>query len=119
MQGHDSGEENEDSTECWYWVKAMYKGVRLAAVRRKHVWQTIVFLIRGPLNYEVSAPAAVKSKAEEMAREKEHEYEATGGHTVRWVFQHINAVAPLVDDEIGEGTEVYWEFYEKVDKKPA
>jgi hypothetical protein len=48
-------------------------------------------------------------------RQKEHPYEATGGHMIRWVLQHVEASAQLVDDEIGEGTEVRWGFYEKVD----
>src|SRR4029079_9328817 len=89
----------------------------LGAARRRHVWETNVFLIRGPRVCEITIPAAVKNKAEGMARAKELEYEASGGHTVRWVYQYVSAMAPLVDDEIVEGTEVYWEFYTKADKQ--
>jgi hypothetical protein len=118
MQREDSSEQNEDPIERWYWVKATYKGVHVGAARRRHLWQTIVFLIRGVRSYELPHPASVWRKADEVARQKEHQYEASDGHTVRWVLQHVEAMAPLVDDAIGEGTEVYWEFYEKVDKKP-
>jgi hypothetical protein len=119
MECQDGSNDREHPAECWYWVKASFKAVHVGAVRRRHLWQTIVFLIRGPRNYEVTPPASVKRKAEQVAKQKEHEYEAVGGHTVRWVFQHINAIAPLVDNEIGEGAEVYWEFYVRVDKEPT
>lgn len=119
MECQDGSNDNEYPAECWYWVKAAYKGVHVGAVRRRHLWETTVFLIRGPRNSEVTPPDLVKGKAERVAKQKEHEYEAVGGHVVRWVFQQVDAIAPLVDDEIGDGTEVYWEYFERVDKVPT
>jgi hypothetical protein len=100
----------------WYWVEATFKAIHLGVVRRKHLWQRIVFLIRGPETDELSAPPSVWSKAEEVARRKEHQYEVAGGHTVRWVLQQVNEVRQLLDEEIIDGTEVHWEFFERVDK---
>jgi hypothetical protein len=116
MQCTENREESPGSILRWYWVKATYKAVHLGKARRRHLWQRIVFLIRAPETDDLSPPPTVWSKAEEVARRKEHEYKAVGGETVRWVVQQIDDVRQLLDEEIIEGTEVYWEFFERVDQ---
>jgi hypothetical protein len=56
-------------------------------------------------------------QAEELAREKEHEYEVEVGGTCRWVFQQIEAVIQLGEIEFTDGVEVFWEFFERVDRR--
>jgi hypothetical protein len=57
-----------------------------------------------------------RALANEVAREKEIECD-TATHRVRWVFQQIEDVQCLHDSEFENGTEVYWEFFERVDKR--
>ena len=95
----------------WYWVSATYKAVHGGVSRRRHLWERTVFLIRAADDTEAA------TTAENVARQKEHEYEAAGGDTVRWTFQEIEAIQPLFDERVGEGTEVYWELFERVDKR--
>lgn len=48
----------------------------------------------------------------------EQEYEAAAGNTVRWEFQSIEMILELFDAELADGSEVCWEFFERVDKRP-
>jgi hypothetical protein len=93
----------------WYWVAATYKSVHIGVSRKRHVWQRIVFLIRA-LDEDEAAIIA-----HQVALAKEHEYLVDGGDTLRWVFQEIEEIHGVFDREIGQGTEVYWEFFERVD----
>lgn len=80
--------------------------------RRRHLWERLVFLVRARTDEEARA------RAEALARVKEHEYIAAAGNPVRWTFQGVEEVQPLHDRDIMEGTEVYWEFVERVDAAP-
>lgn len=97
----------------WYWVSATYKAVHAGVARRRHLWERTVFLVRA------GDDAQAKVAAAEVARGKEHEYIAAGGDTVRWVLQEVEDVQPLFDADIGPGTEVYWTFFERVDRPEA
>jgi len=93
----------------WYWVSATYKAVDPDKPRKRHLWERTAFLIRA------DDGEAARSRAQQVAKDKEHEYQAKGG-TVRWVLQDIEDIQSLHDAEIGDGTEVYWQFFERVDK---
>jgi hypothetical protein len=93
----------------WYWVSALYKAVHLGTSRKRHLWERTVFLIRA------AGEADAACIAKEQARAKEQEYVAAGGDTIRWVFQEVEQIHELFDREMGQGTEVYWEFFERVD----
>ena len=41
-------EEGQDGEQSWYFVRATYKAVHLGRVRRRHLWERTVFLIRAP-----------------------------------------------------------------------
>jgi hypothetical protein len=110
-------EVSPDGEQSWYFVRATYKAVHLGRVRRRHLWERTVFLIRALGNDGLVPHEMAVLRANEVAREKEHEYEVEGGDTVRWVFQQIEDIQPLVDEPFGDGTEVYWEFFERVDRK--
>jgi hypothetical protein len=109
--------EGPSSEQSWYFVKATYKAVHLGRPRRRHLWERVIFLIRAPQADGLTPHGMALLRAEEVAREKEHEYEAAGGDTVRWVFQQIEEVKQLIDDEFVDGVEVYWQFFTRVDKK--
>jgi hypothetical protein len=113
------GQTSQRGEQRWYWVKAAYKAVRLGAPRRRHLWETTVFLIQAAEGSDERDPVLLREKAERIARSKECEYLAAGGDTVRWTFQGIEDIQCLVDVATEDGAEVYWEFFERVDRKPA
>ena len=51
-----------------------------------------------------------------QAEQKQHSYVSATGSSVRWVFQEIEELQPLHSEEFTDGTEVYWKFFERVDK---
>jgi len=102
---------NTDPTEeQWFWAAALFKAVHPDRPRKRHLWERTVFLVRA-----VDETKA-RERAREVALEKEHEYVAGGGERLRWTFQELEAVNSLHDAELGEGTEVYWQFFERVDR---
>jgi hypothetical protein len=98
---------------AWYCAKTTYKSVDVGVVRKRHLWERKFILIQGPRNLN---PASLVPLVESIAREKEHEYTAISGNQVRWVFQEVEEIKELDDPVIKEGSEVYWEFFERVDK---
>lgn len=99
------------STYKWYWVAAIYKSELVGISRKRHLWERTVFLIQVP---DTSDAAKV---AKEVAQSKQHEYLNDKQELVRWVFQGIEDVQSLSDDNIKQGTEVYWKFFERIDRK--
>lgn len=94
----------------WYSISTTYKSIHVDVPRKRHLWEHLVFLVRAPNE------ASAKKVALQVAEEKQHEYLASRGDVVRWVFQDVESIQEILDDEIHQGTEVFWEFYEKVDK---
>jgi hypothetical protein len=101
---------NGDRACSWYWVAATYKAVHSKVARKRHLWQRIVFLIQA----ESEADAA--TIAGQVARDKEHDYLVEGGDTVRWTLKEVEEIRELFDRNIQQGTEVYWEFFTRVDR---
>lgn len=56
-------------------------------------------------------------KALAIAKSKEQEYISATNELVRWTLQEIESVLELIDQDIEDGTEVYWELKQRVDKK--
>jgi hypothetical protein len=100
----------------WYWVAATYKAVHVGVPRKRHLWERTVFLLRAPADCD---RVFLWEKAERVARTKEREYVGGTGDTIRWTFQEIEAIHSLFDRDLDDGTEVYWELFHRVDKKPA
>jgi hypothetical protein len=99
-----------DSDLEWYWVAATYKAVHLGRVRRRHLWERTVFLIRAASAEEATVIA------QRVACDKEHEYLAVKGDTVRWVLQEVEDIQPLHDQVFEDGTEVFWQFFDRIDR---
>jgi hypothetical protein len=65
------------------------------------VWEQQVILIQS------ATEADAKIRAEQIGKEKEHEYISATGDRVRWVFRHVESVFQLFDEQLKSGTEVY------------
>lgn len=102
-----------DGSQQWYWVRALYKALLPERPRRKHLWESTVFLVRGSSESEASRKAAA------LARSKEQEYIGGCGDRVQWVLVGIEEMQPIMDDELKDGTEVYWRHFHKFDEKPG
>lgn len=99
-----------DSKATWYGIVATYKAKHAGVTRKRHLRERLTFVVRA-----ADADEA-RIVAESVARDKEHEYVAAGGDTVRWEFREIEDIVSILDEEFRDGTEVYWQFFEKVDK---
>jgi len=50
---------------------------------------------------------SAEAKAEVLARSKEHSYANAEGETVHWTFSRIERLREVMDDQLGDGTEVW------------
>jgi hypothetical protein len=97
----------------WFYVAADYKSVHIGKSRKRHLWERRVFVFR-------ARPEEAADRAARIAKQNEHEYISATGDRVRWELQAIESSAELFDDEITDGTEVYWDWFVRVDKdQPA
>lgn len=95
----------------WYWVAATCKAVHKSEPRRRrYLWERTIFLVQAANDHEC------REKAMIQAEQKQHSYVSATGSSVRWVFQEIEELQPLHSEEFTDGTEVYWKFFERVDK---
>lgn len=57
-------------------------------------------------------------KATKFARESETEYEAAAGNRVRWQFRKVADIQALIDDDIADGTEIYFSHIDLSNSRP-
>ncbi len=93
----------------WYWVSALFKAVHVGKARKRHLWERMVFLV------QATTEERAHQVAERVARKKQHEYLGGTGDLIRWTFEEIEEMQPLLDEEFVNGTEVYWTFFERLD----
>lgn len=98
-----------DDDMLWFYVAADYKAVHVGTKRKRHLWERKVFVFR-------TTADKAESKALEIAKENEHEYISATGDLVRWTFMGIESTSELFDKEITDGTEVYWDWFVRVDR---
>lgn len=103
-------EPRAGAEDQWFWDAALFKAVHLERPRKRHLWERTVFLVRAP------DEASARERAREVALGKEHEYVTATGDRLRWAFQAVEEIQALVQDQLAEGTEVYWQFFERVDR---
>ncbi|MHB1001538.1 MAG: DUF4288 domain-containing protein [Armatimonadota bacterium] len=94
----------------WYGFAAKYKSVHVGKPRKRHLWERTFFVIFA------SDDEHAELVAEKVAKEKEDEYLNMHNETVHWTLMEIEEVKPLFDESISNGTEVYWEFFERFDR---
>ena len=100
---------NTDDDMLWFYVAADYKAVHVGTKRKRHLWERRVFVFR-------TTADKAESKALEIAKENEHEYISATGDLVRWTFMGIESTSELFDKGITNGTEVYWDWFVRVDR---
>jgi hypothetical protein len=61
--------------------------------------------------------AAAREKGEAAARRSNHEYANSVGEDVQWEFREILDVKQLFDDEIQDGSEIYYAFLTRTQLK--
>jgi len=54
-----------------------------------------------------------------MASDDDKNADNVSDAAVRWVFHEIEEVRELFDEKLAEGSEVRWEFFERIDKETA
>ena len=101
----------DDVSKTWWSATATFKATHPQKPRRKHLWERTTFLVSAAGHEEAEAAAL------SLARGKEHEYQGATGELVRWVLGELEQVKELADQELKPGAEVYWEFFQKVDKR--
>lgn len=87
----------------WKWFLA--EGVFLATVRAQEsevrsVRESLLFLV------QASDHESAVSKAENIARAKEHSYENEKGEQVQWTFSRLVEVTEAVDQQFADGAEL-------------
>lgn len=108
--------EGSDVRPNWYCVRAIYRSVRIGQPRKRHLYERTFFVFRAAHGLDSSS---LQEHAKRLAMEKEQEYAAVTGHTVRWVLDSIEDIKELIRFDPDEGGEVYWEFFERVDKQTS
>ena len=85
----------------WYVAEAIFEAtVHIERATEKLVSETLLFLVRA-----VDHSSAV-TKAENIAREKEHSYQNEMGQQVSWTFVRLVEVTRTVDQQFEEGAEL-------------
>jgi|SRR4051794_7222775 len=74
---------------------------------KEKLFEETIVLVRA------ATDADAAQKAERFGRDAEHEYQNTYGETVRWVFRELLDLKELIDEAIGDGTEVYYAFLDE------
>ncbi|MDO7849863.1 DUF4288 domain-containing protein [Hymenobacter sp. M29] len=92
-----------------YSVTANYKAVHLGKVRRRHLWEQTIFLIAATNDNEA------QQLGFDIAKAKECQYSAKGKQ-LSWQLIEVVDVKELIDQELKQGMEVGWRFFERVDK---
>lgn len=94
----------------WYSITANYKAVHIGKLRRRHLWEQTIFLIAATSDDEA------QQLGFEVAKAKECQYSAKG-KPIRWQLIEIVNIKELIDQELKQGMEVGWRFFERVDKR--
>ena len=98
------------SAKTWYSVTANYKAVHLGKLRRRHLWEQTIFLVTAASEEEA------QQVGYQVAKSKEHQYLSATGEQVMWQLIEVIDIKELIDQELKQGMEVGWRFFEKVDK---
>jgi len=94
----------------WYSVTANYKAVHLDKPRRRNLWEQTIFLVVAASEEEA------QQIGHKIAKSKENQYLSVSGGQVLWQLVEVIDVKELIDQELKQGMEVGWRFFERVDK---
>ena len=90
----------------WYAACVLLEGVHELTPRPDSIWQEIIVLLEG------DDEAEVRTRAEELGRDKEHEYQVDQPtrHRLRWVFRRLERICVIEGESLLDGTEVFSRF---------
>jgi hypothetical protein len=94
----------------WFYVAADYKSIHFGKQQQRYLWERRVFVYR-------ATQEQAEAKALAIAQQNEVEYVSATGDTVIWKLQAIESFAELFDDNINDGTEVYWDWFHSISSK--
>ncbi len=93
-----------ENPKSWYCVIAIYQ-YAIVETDEKFDSERMVFLVSATNNAEAMERGLI------LAKDKEHQYKVQNGNTLSVEFVDIEEIKELLDSELKEGSEVYWEFF--------
>ena len=84
----------------WYAANLLYRSIHTPIESKPTVWEESVRLI------QARNEAEARQEAEAIGRSEAHGYEVEGG-TVVWVFERIERLFAITDEELRSGSEVF------------
>ena len=88
----------------WFAVGLVFESINPDTEEGLALEQRIVVL-------KAADEVAARERAGQLGRDGQMEYESADGNPVRWLFRGIGDVKTLIDDEIVDGTEVYYSYF--------
>src|SRR5438552_18123558 len=88
----------------WFSVNLLYKSIHPDHPENESLWEERVFLVQAETEDQA------RQEAERIGKNEEHAYVAANGDLVRWVLVQIASISPLLEDTLGNGTEVFSRF---------
>jgi hypothetical protein len=87
----------------WYSAALLFQSVHNKCPTQNDIWELQIIVIQA-----LSEDTAMKI-ANEIGKQREHEYISATGDLVQWVFRQIESLTQLSGD-IEHGTEIYSRF---------
>jgi Domain of unknown function (DUF4288) len=84
----------------WYTANLLYRSIRTPTESKPTVWEESVRLI------QARNEAEARQEAEVIGRAEAHSYEVEDG-AVAWVFERIERLFAITDEELRSGSEVF------------
>jgi Domain of unknown function (DUF4288) len=84
----------------WYTANLLYRSIHTPTDSKPTVWEESVRLIQARNETEA------RQEAEVIGRAEAHGYEVEGG-TVVWVFERVERLFAITDEQLRSGSEVF------------
>ena len=89
------------SQEGWFSARLLFESVDLETDEGLSLEERIIVV-------RAESEDAATAKARKMGHDSEEEYVAAAGNRVRWRFRTVADIQAILDDELSDGTEVYF-----------
>lgn len=101
----------KEKNQRWFAARLLFEGLD-ADSGESYALEDRIILVQGRTTDEAS------DKAIKLARASETEYEAAAGNRVQWRFRKLADIQALLEDEIKDGTEVYFSHIDLENSRP-
>src|SRR5713226_9287301 len=98
--------ERERNDLGWFAANLLFKSID-ASTDRPYLFEERIVLLRS------SSEDEARERAEKIGNEEQTEYKNTDGNLVRVIFVKIQDLKSLIDDEIGDGSEIYYRYIDR------